>query len=130
LFEIFTPPKGYTNITATAQMDIIVVYHCAMTIAGQSVTLNTGLVPPGAPIPQLAKVSFPQETDMYSGGKFDLGSILSSIPGRIMRGLSGLVSGLLVPEEENEGPVRRAIRQGVKALPSIARQTRQLPLEE
>jgi hypothetical protein len=108
-------------------MDIIVVYHGAMTIAGQSVTLNTGLVPPGAPIPQLAKVSFPQETDMYSGGKFDLGSILSAIPGRIMRGLSGLVSGLsglLGPEEETAPAPRR------RALPSISRQLRELPSEE
>jgi hypothetical protein len=84
------------------------------------------LVPPGAPIPQLAKVSFPQETDMYSGGKFDLGSIISAIPGRIMRGLSGLVSGLLGPEEEatpTSAPRRRA-------LPSISRQLRELPQEE
>jgi hypothetical protein len=128
LFEAFTPtpPNNYPNITATAQMDIIVVYHGAMTIASQSVTLNTGLVPPGAPIPQLAKVSFPEETDMYSGGKFDLGSILSAIPGRIMRGLSGLVSGLLGSEEEatpTPAPRRRA-------LPSISRQLRELPSEE
>jgi hypothetical protein len=95
-----------------------------MTIAGQSVTLNTGLVPPGAPIPQLAKVLFPQETDMYSGGKFDLGSILSAIPGRIMRGLSGLVSGLLGPEEEATPTPRR------RALPSISGQLRELPSEE
>jgi hypothetical protein len=86
--------------------------------------LNTGLVPPGAPIPQLAKVTFPQETDMYSGGKFDLGSILSAIPGRIMRGLSGLISGLLGSEEE-AAPARRR-----RALPSISRQLRSLPSEE
>jgi hypothetical protein len=106
-------------------MDIIVVYHGAMTIAGQSVTLNTGLVPPGAPIPKLAKVSFPQETDMYSGGKFDLGSILNAVPGRIMRGLSGLVSGLLGSEEE---PPASAPRR--RALPSISRQLRELPRSE
>jgi hypothetical protein len=108
-------------------MDIIVVYHGAMTVASQSVTLNTGLVPPGAPIPQLAKVSFPQETDMYSGGKFDLGSILSSIPGRLMRGLSGLVSGLLGSDEESSG----AVVPKRRSLPgSISRQLRSLPLEE
>jgi hypothetical protein len=115
-------------MTATAQMDIIVVYHGAMTVASQSVTLNTGLVPPGAPISQLAKVSFPQETDMYSGGKFDLGSILSAIPGRIMRGLSGLVSGLLGTEEESSAPTvapRRRVLPG-----SISRQLRELPSEE
>jgi hypothetical protein len=126
LFEAFTPtpPNNYPNITVTTEVDIIVVYHGAMTIAGQSVTLNTGLVPPGAPIPQLAKLSFPHETDMYSGGKFDLGSILSSIPGRIMRGLSGLVSGLLGSEESEPVPRRR------RALPSISRQLRELSSEE
>jgi hypothetical protein len=70
-----------------------------MTIAGGSVTLQTGLVTPGAPIPGLTKTKFPKETDFYAGGKFDHGSILSSIPGGIFRGLSGLVSGLLSPEE-------------------------------
>jgi hypothetical protein len=108
-------------------MDIIVIYHGAMTVAQQSVTLNTGLVPPGAPIPQLAKVSFPQETDMYSGGKFDLGSIISAIPGRIMRGLSGLVSGLLGSEEETPTPASAPRR---RVLPSISRQLRTLPGEE
>jgi hypothetical protein len=111
-------------------MDIIVVYHGAMTIAGQSVTLNTGLVPPGAPVPTLTKVSFPQETDMYSGDKFDLGSILSSIPGRILRRLSGLVSGLLGPEEAEEHLVKSMVRRGVKALPSIVRQIKELLEEE
>jgi hypothetical protein len=81
------------------QLDIIVIYHGSMTIAGQSVTLQTGLIAPGAAVAGLAKTTFPKETDFYSGGKFDLGSILSSIPGRIFRGLSGLVSGLLSPEE-------------------------------
>jgi hypothetical protein len=80
----------------TPQLDIIVIYHGTMTIAGGSVTLQTGLVTPRAPIPGLAKTIFPKETDFYSGGKFDLGSILSGIPGRIFRGLSGLVSGLVV----------------------------------
>jgi hypothetical protein len=132
LFEAFppSPPTNYPNITVPSQMDIIVVYHGAMTISGQSVTLNTGLVPPGAPIPALTKVSFPEETDMYSGGKFDLGSILSSIPGRILRSLSGLVSGLLGPEEENEHPVKSVIRHGVKAIPSMVKQIRALPEEE
>jgi hypothetical protein len=63
---------------------------------------------------------------MYSGGKFDLGSILSAIPGRIMRGLSGLVSGLLGPEEEaTPAPAPRR-----RVLPSISRQLRELPSEE
>jgi hypothetical protein len=64
---------------------------------------------------------------MYSGGKFDLGSIISAIPGRIMRGLSGLVSGLLGSEEETPTPARAPRR---RALPSISRQLRELPQEE
>jgi hypothetical protein len=100
-----------------------------MTIAGGSVTLQTGLVAPGAPIPGLAKTTFPKETDFYSGGKFDLGSILSSIPGRIFRGLSGLVSGLLSPEE-GEHPAFKKIRSAVKKIPSISRQIAALPEAE
>jgi hypothetical protein len=113
----------------TPQLDIIVIYHGTMTIAGGSVTLQTGLVTPGAPIPGLAKTTFPRETDFYSGGKFDLGSILSSIPGRIFRGLSGLVSGLLSPEE-GEHPAIKKIRSAVKSVPSISRQIAALPEAE
>jgi hypothetical protein len=65
---------------------------------------------------------------MYSGGKFDLGSILSAIPGRIMRGLSGLVSGLLGSEEEATPTPTPAPRR--RTLPSISRQLRELPSEE
>jgi hypothetical protein len=129
IWEFNQPGQNQPPTFYTPQMDIIVVYHGAMTVSGQSVTLNTGLVPPGAPIPQLAKVSFPHKTDMNSGGKFDLGSILSAIPGRIMRRLSELVSGLLGPEEAGEFPVKFAIRRGVRALPSITRQIRELPEE-
>jgi hypothetical protein len=111
------------------QLDIIVIYHGTMTIAGGSVTLQTGLVTPGAPIPGLAKTTFPKETDFYSGGKFDLGSILSSIPGRIFRGLSGLVSGLLSPEE-GEHPAIKKIRSAVRSVPSISRQIAALPQAE
>jgi hypothetical protein len=93
------------------------------------VTLQTGLVTPGAPIPGLAKITFPKETDFYSGGKFDLGSILSSIPGRIFRGLSGLVCGLLSPEE-GEHPAFKKIRSAVKSVPSISRQIAALPEAE
>jgi hypothetical protein len=113
----------------TPQLDIIVIYHGTMTIAGGSVTLQTGLATPGAPIPGLAKTTFPKETDFYSGGKFDLGSILSSIPGRIFRGLSGLVSGLLSPEE-GEHPAIKKIRSAVKSIPSISRQIAALPEAE
>jgi hypothetical protein len=65
---------------------------------------------------------------MYSGGKFDLGSILSAIPGRIMRGLSGLVSGLLGPDEESSSA---AVVPKRRSLPgSISRQLRSLPSED
>jgi hypothetical protein len=76
----------------------------------------------------LAKTTFPRETDFYAGGKFDLGSILSSIPGRIFRGLSGLVSGLLSPEGEH--PAFKKIRGAVRSIPSISRQIAALPSEE
>jgi hypothetical protein len=66
---------------------------------------------------------------MYSGGKFDLGSILSAIPGRIMRGLSGLVSGLLGSDEESSST--SAVVPKRRPLPgSISRQLRSLPSEE
>jgi hypothetical protein len=42
-----------------------------------------------------------------------------------MRGLSGLVSGLLGPEEETSSAAPRR-----RALPSISRQLRSLPAEE
>jgi hypothetical protein len=99
------------DVSYTCQMDIIVLYMGTMTIANQSVTLNTGLITPNTPIPELTKTTFPNETDFYAGGKFDLGSILSSIPGRIMKGLSGLVSGLLGPEQENEHPIVKTARR-------------------
>jgi hypothetical protein len=113
----------------TPELDIIVIYHGSMAIAGGSVTLQTGLVPPGAPIPGLSKTTFPKETDFYAGGKFDLGSILSRVPGRIFRGLSGLVSGLL-SSEEGEHPAFRKIRGAVKSIPSISRQIATLPEAE
>jgi hypothetical protein len=128
-FQIQVNAFNSTYNAVTPQLDIIVIYHGTMTIAGGSVTLQTGLVAPGAPIPGLAKTTFPKETDFYSGGKFDLGSILSSIPGRIFRGLSGLVSGLLSPEE-GEHPAMKKIRSAVKSIPSISRQIAALPEAE
>jgi len=76
----------------TPQMDNIVMYMGSMTIANQSVTLNTGIMQPGA-VPELTKVTFPHETDFYAGGKFDL------------------VSGLLGSEQEGEHPVMRTVRK-------------------
>jgi hypothetical protein len=113
----------------TPQLDVIVIYHGTMTIVGGSVTLQTGLVSPGAPVAGLSKTTFPRETDFYAGGKFDLGSILSSIPCRIFRGLSGLVSGLLSPEE-GEHPAFKKIRGAVRNIPSISRQIAALPEAE
>jgi hypothetical protein len=107
------------------QLDIIVSYHGKMTIAGGSVTLQTGLITPVAVMAGLAKTTFPRETDFYAGGKFDLGSILSSIPGRIFRGLSGLLS-----PEEGEHPAFKKIRGAVRSIPSISRQIAALPPEE
>jgi hypothetical protein len=128
-FQIQVNAFNSTYNAVTPQLDIIVIYHGTMTIAGGSVTLQTGLVTPGAPIPGLAKTTFPRETDFYSGGKFDLGIILNSIPGRIFRGLSGLVSGLLSPEE-GEHPAFKKIRSAVRSVPSISRQITVLPQAE
>jgi hypothetical protein len=113
-------------------MDVIIIYYGYMVVADGSVTLNTGLTPTAtaAPGPEAAKVSFPPNTDFYIGGKFDLGSLLSSIPGRILRGLSGLVSGLLGPEEEGEHPVVKTARRVVRAIPTISRQIAALPEAE
>jgi hypothetical protein len=128
-FQIQVNAFNSTVSAVTPQLDIIVIYHGTMTIAGGSVSLQTGLVAPGAPIPGLAKTTFPKETDFYSGGKFDLGSILTSIPGRIFRGLSGLVSGLLSPEE-GEHPAFKKVRSAMKSIPSISRQIAALPEAE
>jgi hypothetical protein len=121
-FQIQVQGINNTPNNVQPQLDIIVLYHGSMTISGGSVTLNTGLSAPGRAIPELPKTTFPKETDFYSGGKFDLGSILSSIPGRILSGLSGLVSGLLGSPEPNEHPVITKARRAVRALPSISRQ--------
>jgi hypothetical protein len=85
-------------------LDIIVLYHGSVTIAGGNVSLNTGIVlnMTGEDITKLNKVSFPKETDVYSGGKFDLGQILTSIPGRIFRSISGLVIGLFGSDESGQ----------------------------
>jgi hypothetical protein len=59
-------------------------------------------IEPGAAMTTLGKVSYPVDVDIYSGGKFDLGSLLASIPGRLIRGISGAVSGLLSSGEEEK----------------------------
>jgi hypothetical protein len=45
----------------TPQLDIIVIYHGIMTIAGGSVTLQTGLVSPAAPVAVWLKPHSPKK---------------------------------------------------------------------
>jgi hypothetical protein len=128
-FQIQVQGTNNQSSAVLPQLDIIVLYHGWMTIAGQSVTLNTGLTAPGTSIPDLLKTTFPRETDFYSGGKFDLGSILSSIPGRIVKGLSGLVSGLLGSEDKDEHPVIKYARRAARKVPAIVKQITEEPEE-
>jgi hypothetical protein len=60
-------------------------------------------IEPGAAITTFNTVFYPIDVDIYSGGKFDLASLLASIPGRLLRGVSGLVSGLLGGDEQQSG---------------------------
>jgi hypothetical protein len=69
------------------QIDLIVIYTGRNDIINGTVTQTTG-IQPGAAITTLNKVSYPIDVDIYSGGKFDLGSLLESIPGRLLRGVS------------------------------------------
>jgi hypothetical protein len=80
------------------QIDLIVIYTGRLDIINGTVNQTTG-IEPGAAITTFNKVSYPIDVDIYSGGKFDLGSLLASIPGRLLKGVSGLVSGLLGSEE-------------------------------
>jgi hypothetical protein len=73
-----------------------VIYTGRIDIINGTVNQLTG-IEPGAAITTFNKVSYPIDVDIYSGGKFDLGSLLASIP----RGVSGLVSGLLGSEEQS-----------------------------
>jgi hypothetical protein len=75
-----------------------VIYTGRIDIINGTVNQTTG-IEPGAAITTFNKVSYPIDIDIYSGGKFDLGSLLASIPGRLLKGVSGLVSGLLGSEE-------------------------------
>jgi hypothetical protein len=82
------------------QIDLIVIYTGRIDIINGTVNQLTGIEPGGA-ITTFNKVSYPIDVDIYSGGKFDLGSLLASIPGRLLKGVSGLVSGLLGSEERS-----------------------------
>jgi hypothetical protein len=75
-------------------------HHLTIDIINGTMNQLTG-IEPGAAITTFNKVSYPIDVDIYSGGKFDLGSLLASIPGRLLRGVSGLVSGLLGGDEQS-----------------------------
>jgi hypothetical protein len=79
----------------------VVIYTGRIDIINGTVSQVTG-IEPAAAITTFNKVSYPIDVDIYSGGKFDLGSLLASIPGRLLRGVSGLVSGLLESEEQQD----------------------------
>jgi len=80
------------------QIDVIVIYTGRVDINNGNVSQIVG-IEPGAAITTFNKLSYPVDVDIYSGGKFDLGSLLASIPGRLLKGVSRLVSGLLGREE-------------------------------
>jgi hypothetical protein len=109
------------------QIDLIVIYTGKVDINNGTVTQSVG-IEPGAAITTLGKVSYPVDIDIYSGGKFDLGSLLASIPGRLIRGISGAVSGLLSSGEEE----KPAAESGKKEItledlsPSLIRQLKRL----
>jgi hypothetical protein len=89
----------------TPQMDIVVMYMGSMTIANQSVTLNTGIMQPGT-VPELTKVTFPHETDFYAGGNEQEGEH------PVMRSVRKVARRYLPPpEEEEEGEGMSAFRR-------------------
>jgi hypothetical protein len=88
-----------TEASWLPQIDLIVIYTGKIDINNGTVSQSVG-IEPGAAFTTLGKVSYPVDIDIYSGGKFDLGSLLASIPGRLIRGISGAVSGLLSSGEE------------------------------
>jgi len=79
---------------------VIVIYTGRKDINNGNFSQMVG-IEPGAAITTFNKVSYPVDVDIYSGGKFDLGSLLAVIPGRLLKGVSGLVSGLLGSEESS-----------------------------
>jgi len=89
-------------------------------------------IEPGAAITTFNKVSYPVDVDIYSGGKFDLGSLLAAIPGRLLKGVSGLVSGLLESEESSGQTGQTGTAGESKGIsledlsPSLIRQLRKL----
>jgi hypothetical protein len=90
-----------TEASWLPQIDLIVIYTGKIDINNGTVSQSVG-IEPGAAFTTLGKVSYPVDVDIYSGGKFDLGSLLASIPGRLIRGIIGAVSGLLSSGEEEK----------------------------
>jgi len=77
-------------------------------------------------------VSYPVDVDIYSGGTFDLGSLLAAISGRLLKRVSELVSGLLESEESGQsgqtGTAGESKNISLKDLsPSKIRQLMKLP---
>ena len=120
------------------QIDVIVIYTGRMDINNGNVSQIVG-IEPGAAITTFNKVSYPVDVDIYSGGKFDLGSLLAAIPGRLLKGVSGLVSGFLGSEEQTgqsgrTGTAGESLRSAEQSKgisledlsPSLIRQLRKL----
>jgi hypothetical protein len=108
------------------QIDLIVIYTERLDIINGNVIQITG-IEPGATITTFNKVSHPRDIDIYSGGKFDLGSLLASIRGRILRGVSGLVSGLLRSEEKTSSGEQQNKELSLEDLsPALIRQLKRL----
>jgi hypothetical protein len=108
------------------QIDLIVIYTGRIDIINGTVSQVTG-IEPGAAITTFNKVSYPIDVDIYSGGKFDLGSLLASIPGRLLRGVSGLVSGLLGSEEQSGSTGEQSKELSLEDLsPALIRQLKRL----
>lgn len=105
---------------------MIVIYTGKVDINNGTVSQSVG-IEPGAAITTLGKVSYPVDIDIYSGGKFDLGSLLASIPDRLIRGISGAVSGLLSSGEEEKPATGEKKEISLQDLsPSLIRQLKRL----
>jgi hypothetical protein len=108
------------------QIDLFVIYAGRIDIINGTVNQLTG-IEPGAAITTFNKVSYPIDVDIYSGGKFDLGSLFASIPGRLLRGVSGLVSGLLGSEEQSGSTGEQSKELSLEDLnPALIRQLKRL----
>jgi hypothetical protein len=108
------------------QIDLIVIYTGRVDINNSTVSQSVG-IEPGAEITSLGKVSYPTNIDIYNGG-FSLSDLLASIPGRLIRGISGAISGLLSSDEEKQGaaPSEKKEISLEDLSPSLIRQLKRL----